>query len=220
MRFAAALLAALVLAIPAQAQFGGGGQKAKRVAIERFPEIRCHPYSIGYRDLPGSILGYVYGGTCRIWFDHSLSEFPFRERCTLETHERGHLAGYPDQRRPHIMRRNPPLHKPCLQRRTAHASSSGCGPDLITQLPMLCERVVKLPSRALYPVRSEDADVSVSADRKALHPSGSWGCEEWLASRGIVALVSRCGPLIGVALFPTGPKAPERARVVVGGAAP
>lgn len=96
----------------------------------------------------------------------------------------------------------------------------GCGPDLITQTPVLCDQVVRPPYRAVYPVRSNgQAGVAVRTrhSEKALTLVEGWGCEAWYRRLGIVALISRCGPQISVAVFRVKAKAPERVRIQVAG---
>ena len=102
------ILAALVVA----AGFGGGGNLAKRIALERFP-AHCAPYSIVYRQLKPPDYGWTQD--CRISLDPDLVRFPFAWRCSLLVHEFGHLAGYPDERQPPIMRHFFPIYPPCLK---------------------------------------------------------------------------------------------------------
>jgi len=114
MRAFVALVVVLVLAVPARANFGGGGQLAKRIATERFPN-HCGPYRIDYRPLPHGYLGYVPGGECRIFLSPRFRSFPFTTRCTILTHEFGHLAGLGHSDNPRsVMYPQPALYQPCL----------------------------------------------------------------------------------------------------------
>lgn len=121
MRGIVALVAALILASTAHANFGGGGDLAKRIAIEHFPE-HCAPYSIRYRPLV-EYLEYTQGKRCRILLDPALAGYSFAYRCTLLVKGFSHLAGYPDSKRgPPILRVNPPIFKPCVRRMFARAA--------------------------------------------------------------------------------------------------
>lgn len=100
------------------------------------------------------------------------------------------------------------------------ASSPVCAPDLITQLPMLCEGPVQVPYQAQLPV-GPNAEVSITAKTrtgaKSLRLAGAWGCVEWRSRFGLVAMISRCSTNLGIAIFRVRDFAPHRVRLSVGG---
>ena len=98
-----------------------------------------------------------------------------------------------------------------------------CHPDLQTQLPVICEQNATVPSFASYPV-APDGEVSLSAKfgrtRKALLPFAEWGCAEWRARGGLIALIFRCAQNISVAVLRLNRSAPNIVHVEVAGANP
>jgi hypothetical protein len=99
---------------------------------------------------------------------------------------------------------------------------TGCAPDTITQLPLICERQVQVPYRATFPASSDGAawiTARFGRSEKQLRHIADWGCDSWYARGGLVGLISRCTGAIGVAVFATRPEAPRRVRIFVAGGA-
>lgn len=99
-----------------------------------------------------------------------------------------------------------------------------CHPDLITQLPMVCEQTVHSPFVSTYPVGPTGV-VSFSAQygkkEHVLRPWSEWGCVRLLRYRGMLGLVSRCEALgIRVALFQIDRAKPRPVHVTAAGGLP
>lgn len=99
--------------------------------------------------------------------------------------------------------------------------ASGCGPDFITQTPVICDQVVRAPFAAVYPV-APDAEVSIDAKVGrgwlGLPLVAERFCSDTLRRRGMIASVDRCaGTGIIVAIGRRSRDAPTIAHVQVAG---
>lgn len=98
--------------------------------------------------------------------------------------------------------------------------ASGCGPDYITQLPVICEQTARAPSTTTFPV-SPDAEVSVYArwpnGWKPLALISRTSCVDTMRRDGVVARAYRCGDGLTVKVGRRSRTAPTKTHVQVAG---
>lgn len=78
--------------------------------------------------------------------------------------------------------------------------ASGCGPDYITQTPVICEQTVRVPFAATYPVADASVGVVGKFGRRwlALPLITEHFCSSTMQRRGLIAYVDRCADPSGV----------------------